>query len=279
MKKKNNKKGFTLIELLAVIVILAIITVIGITTILPYIQDSGKKAFAVEANHAITAASDAIDLINLGRLADDGYSTANGYCFTLSNLVSAGLWQKDASDLGTNGYEGIVEATKNGNIYTYHVQMHNKDYYVNKNGGMVDSSNVNQYTSGVSLATTCTGGASQTLTPEEEFVAQFNAAKSAAAQAVANGSSIVQEDNGTKCIDLVDLNGNYGFTNTQSGGGYVVTYNDTTYSVKMFDNGLYTTGEYSTLTASQVCSDEAGCAFTDQGEYTCHYLLTGEYPE
>lgn len=137
MKGLKNKKGFTLIELLAVIVVLAIVTVIASSSILPYMSNAGKDAFVSEANIAIDGASNAMSLISLGNVSTDNYkSTSNAdgtttYCFTLDNLKSLSLWDKDDSN-----YAGKVEVTvpASGYSYTYTVTMHNKDYYVNGSG-------------------------------------------------------------------------------------------------------------------------------------------------
>ena len=143
--EKNNKKGFTLIELLAVIVILAIVSVIGATTILPYIGNSAKNAFAIEANHAIDAASQAMSLIHIGSITDDSVSLGNGnYCFPLEKLVEYGLWTKDAESVGAGKtYVGYVLVTKmtNSEAYTYKIVMHNDKFKVNKDGGNVSADN------------------------------------------------------------------------------------------------------------------------------------------
>ena len=154
----NEKKGFTLIELLAVIVILAIVTVLGATTVLPYLQGAGKNAFAIEANHAVDAASQAMSLYQIGSIsipaanitepADDDDPTV--YCFTLEQLVNYGLWTKDASAVAAGGdYAGTVKVTQSAGSksYTYAVAMHNKDYAVDKASGNVASGDVDDYDS------------------------------------------------------------------------------------------------------------------------------------
>lgn len=152
----NEKKGFTLIELLAVIVILAIITVIGVTTVLPYLQGSAKNAFAIEANNAVDAASQAMSLYQIGSINIPAANitepaTANDptvYCFTLKQLVDYGLWTKDASTVDTGGdYAGTVLVSKaaGSNAYTYSVSMHSKDYYVKEKTGNVTSNDIHDY--------------------------------------------------------------------------------------------------------------------------------------
>ena len=137
MKGLKNKEGFTLIELLAVIVVLAIVTVIASSSILPYMANAGKDAFVSEANIAIDGASNAMSLISLGSVTKTGTSkTVDGvegteYCFTLDDLKSYSLWDKD-----DDNYDGkvVVFAPKNNYSYTYTVTMHNKDYYVTGSG-------------------------------------------------------------------------------------------------------------------------------------------------
>ena len=166
MKYLNEKKGFTLIELLAVIVILAIITVIGITTVLPYLRNAGKNAFAVEANAAIDAASQAMSLSQIGSISVSGSSRTEGtgnnavtytdYCFTLKNLVDLGLWTKDSgsvtdpdeNDENVNAeYEGTIVVTQQAGskAYTYSVSMHNSSYFVNGVSGNISDGNVSNY--------------------------------------------------------------------------------------------------------------------------------------
>ena len=166
----KNKKGFTLIELLAVIVILAIVTVLGATTVLPYLSNAGKNAFAIEANNAVDAASQAMSLYQIGSITIPSANitqtkngsnevTATNYCFTLEELVGYGLWTKDASAVGNNGdYAGTVVVTQavGSKAYTYTVSMHGKEYSVNKTGGNVASAEVNNYpANGVTIKTTC----------------------------------------------------------------------------------------------------------------------------
>ena len=150
----NEKKGFTLIELLAVIVILAIVTVLGATTVLPYIQGAGKNAFAIEANHAVDAASQAMSLYQIDSIDIPSANITGGgtnptvYCFTLKQLVDYGLWTKDSSAVGAGGdYAGTVVVTQavDSKAFTYAVQMHNKEYYVTKTGGNVASGDINAY--------------------------------------------------------------------------------------------------------------------------------------
>ena len=137
MKNLKNKKGFTLIELLAVIVVLAIVTVIASSSILPYMSNAGRDAFASEANIAIDGASNAMNLIQLGSIASTNYKlteNADGtktYCFTLQNLKDVSLWDKDDS---TYAGKVVVTVPESGYSYTYSVTMHNKDYYVTGTG-------------------------------------------------------------------------------------------------------------------------------------------------
>lgn len=154
MKILKEKKGFTLIELLAVIVILAVVAVIGATTVLPYIQNANERAFAVEANQVKDAASQAVSLIQIGSLTsnfeDQSTSSAKVYCFTLENLVDAGLWTKDKGsiyneDSNANGnYKGTVTATQSGNAYTYSVSMTDGSLYVSGESGNINSGAVHK---------------------------------------------------------------------------------------------------------------------------------------
>ena len=135
-----KKNGFTLIELLAVIVILAIITLIGATTVFPYIRDSRKRAFLVEVNEAISSAQNAMKLIDVGKIDGSDYSKVSlsthetYWCFPIEDLVSLGLWTKDAGAVsGDNAtYEGWVMVRKGDmESYNYIVAMQNGSYYIN----------------------------------------------------------------------------------------------------------------------------------------------------
>jgi len=157
MKKLNNKKGFTLIELLAVIVILAIVTVIATQSILPYMQNAGKDAFAAEVNIAIDGASSAMSLISLNEVSDSYYTeTTSGtntiYCFDLSDLKALGLFSK-----GDTSYEGKVTVTvpNNSHAYTYSANMKSSQYFVSSTSGNVTSSNVNDISSVGSTSFAC----------------------------------------------------------------------------------------------------------------------------
>ncbi len=164
MNTIKNKKGFTLIELLAVIVVLAIVMVLATTTVLPYMADARKKAFAIEAGDAITAAQEAMTLKLLGsitpeQLSGDGYvanEETGVYCFSIGKLVDLGIWQKDKKDIyeeknnekGT--YEGyvLVETSKPepSKAYVYKVKMHNESLYVdNGDGGKVENDKVEDW--------------------------------------------------------------------------------------------------------------------------------------
>ena len=173
-RKKLNNKGFTLVELLAVIVVLAVVMVLATTTVLPYMTKSTKNAFAIEANGAIDAAQNAISLISVGTISlptndedfnksetTEGGVTTTTYCFSLKKLVELGIWKKDLDDVtGDNPiYEGTVVATETSTskAYSYAVQMHNKDLYVNNAAGTVDGeTDVLDYTTEVKdLKTAC----------------------------------------------------------------------------------------------------------------------------
>ncbi|MBE6156490.1 MAG: type II secretion system protein [Firmicutes bacterium] len=135
----RNNKGFTLIELLAVIVVLAIVMVLAATTVLPYMANARKQAFATEAETVKKAASQAVSLIGIGSIAEktgetenykkvtvkEGEVTKTGYCFTIAQLKSLGLFEKDDTS-----YEGTVTALKEGNSYKYTVHMKNSNYYI-----------------------------------------------------------------------------------------------------------------------------------------------------
>lgn len=150
MKAFKDKKGFTLIELLAVIVVLAIVMVLAITTVLPLMNSTQENAFILEANNARDAASNVITLININQVGDfnltEGvdYQVNNDrtkYCFSLKKLAETGLWKKnldavtvpEGSPSGTKAeYEGKVIVTSGTNGYTYHIKMHNSNYYVDQ---------------------------------------------------------------------------------------------------------------------------------------------------
>ena len=160
---KNNNKGFTLIELLAVIVVLAIVTVIATQSVLPFMANAGRDAFASEANLAIDGAEKAMSLIQMGSIADTAYTKVSDtvYCFTIANLKTLGLFQKDDTS-----YAGTVTVTKSGNSYSYATEMHNDKYYVDtESGTIVTDTKSSTVTNGVgevtnalknSLKTTCT---------------------------------------------------------------------------------------------------------------------------
>ena len=161
MKNLKEKKGFTLIELLAVIVILAIVSVIGATTVLPYIQNATGRAFAVEANHAKDAASNAVALDNIGALKDNitGYTGGETdkytYCFTLKQLVDAELWTKDSAEVGTGKYEGTVKVVKESSgAYTYTVSMTDGTNCVKEGSGNVTKDDVEKC-GATAVKTTC----------------------------------------------------------------------------------------------------------------------------
>ena len=134
MESLKNKKGFTLIELLAVIVVLAIVTVIATQSILPFMSNAGRDAFASEANLAIDGAEKAMNLIQMGSVADTAYTKVSDtvYCFTIANLKTLGLFQKDDTTYG-----GTVTVTKSGNSYTFATEMHNDKYYVKTTSGTI----------------------------------------------------------------------------------------------------------------------------------------------
>ena len=156
----KNKKGFTLIELLAVIVVLAIVTVIATQSVLPFMSNAGRDAFASEANVAIDGASDAMSLISLGSISSSNYTIEDGgkYCFTIKNLKDLGLFQKDDAN-----YQGTVTVTVSGNTYTYATSMRNDKYYVSTTSGTIKTeaksssvpNGVGDYASGVTIKTAC----------------------------------------------------------------------------------------------------------------------------
>ncbi len=172
MNTIKNKKGFTLIELLAVIVVLAIVMVLATTTVLPYMENARTKTFAVEANEAINAASEAMTLKLLGSITSDDlgaegndyrpYPNGN-YCFSLAKLVDLGIWQKDKQDLGEGKYEGYVEViTSNpSKAYVYKIKMHNETLYVdNGAGGEVKDTMVKDYNKESHTGFTCPASSS-----------------------------------------------------------------------------------------------------------------------
>lgn len=151
-----NNKGFTLIELLAVIVILAIVMVLASTSIIPFMQNASKDSFAIEANGAMDAASNAISLISIGSIERDAatnkdfsYTPGSGatgekYCFSIDWLVDKGLFDLDTKSLKSNGgkYAGVVEVSKSGNAYSYTVSMYNGSFKVSSVTNTVERENV-----------------------------------------------------------------------------------------------------------------------------------------
>lgn len=134
--KKINKKGFTLVELLAVIVVLAVVMVLATTTILPYMTDSRKNSFAIEANEAKNAAADAVSLIQIGTIKTSeaqAYEVTGGYCFDLTDLNTLGLWTK-----GDTSYKGKVVVKKEESKYTYTVSIQNTEFEVVSKSGDID---------------------------------------------------------------------------------------------------------------------------------------------
>ena len=97
----KNNKGFTLIELLAVIVVLAIVMVLAVTTVLPYMSSARENAFGVEATAVVKAAQNAKDLVTLGQIpitnSADACKSSTKMCFTVSQLISLGLYEADTS--------------------------------------------------------------------------------------------------------------------------------------------------------------------------------------
>ncbi len=143
MKKLNlNEKGFTLIELLAVIVILAIVMVLASQSVLPFMRNASKDSFAIEANGAIDAASNAISLFNVGQLTLDDdpgnglrkYGTGS-YCMELKFLVKEGLYSLRSDKVGGDSpdYSGyvLVLKSKDSNTYKYRLKFRNKKYVYN----------------------------------------------------------------------------------------------------------------------------------------------------
>ena len=127
----KNTKGFTLIELLAVIVVLAIVMVLAVTTVLPYMEDAKKEAFATEATSLKKAAKTLIELVNLGEDIENVEKYYNkddeyiGYCIDLYVLQDAGLYEKH-----DDNYNGKVLVKDNGGTYQYFVTLTNGDYYI-----------------------------------------------------------------------------------------------------------------------------------------------------
>lgn len=147
MKGLKNKKGFTLIELLAVIVVLAIVTVIASSSILPYMANAGRDAFVTEANTAIDGASSAMSLISLGSAGNNYTSKDNAdgtktYCFTLDNLKALSLWDKEDDD-----YAGavVVSVPASGYAYTYSIEIHSGDYYIDSDDAKIEDTEVKDY--------------------------------------------------------------------------------------------------------------------------------------
>ena len=136
-----NKKGFTLIELLAVIVVLAIVMVLAVTTVLPYMGQARKDAFATEAEAAKSAAANAVSLIMLGNKLTENTDykvISGGYCFTIDQLVAAGLLETE-----TGKYDGVVKATStNDKAYTYEAHISDGASYVMKSGAEVKGEDV-----------------------------------------------------------------------------------------------------------------------------------------
>ena len=98
MKITDKKNGFTLIELLAVIVVLAIVTVLAVRNILPFMTDSKKKAFEIDAINVVKSAEDAYNLYQLGEINLNGSTSSkfdNTICFTIEELINLGIYQGD----------------------------------------------------------------------------------------------------------------------------------------------------------------------------------------
>ncbi len=181
MKKNNRKKGFTLIELLAVIVVLAIVSVLGASLILPALANARKDAFVTEANNFLEAASNGINMIQVGTITNkeledvnkdgegntiknynvkDGENGQKVYCFTLEGLIRLGLFnKKTGADGKVEGYNGKVEVTINSGskLYQYQTTFSNKDYYVKEIIGNIKESNVIEYKSGEKFSTEALG--------------------------------------------------------------------------------------------------------------------------
>lgn len=135
MKTLKDKKGFTLIELLAVIVVLAIVTVLATRSVLPFLANAGRDAFAIEANEAMGGASDAMSLLTINAISSNyTIESTNTYCFTLADLKALGLWNKD-----DNSYAGTVTVTASGTAFSYAVEMYNDEYYVKTTSGQIDA--------------------------------------------------------------------------------------------------------------------------------------------
>ena len=151
--KKINKKGFTLIELLAVIVVLAIVMVLAATTVLPYMANARKDAFAVEANTLKESAAQAMSLKAIGSIDTSSVKTytdnnkTTGYCFTVEELKEFGLFKKD----NTN-YAGYVTVKVTNNAYEYTVALKNTEFYVTGTG---DIAGDNVVAATESAATAC----------------------------------------------------------------------------------------------------------------------------
>ena len=133
-----NKKGFTLIELLAVVVVLGIIMVLSVTTILPYMENARKQAFATEAEVLKKSAEQAVSLINIGQITNSYTKGPGDYCFTLDDLQKLGLFKKDNSK-----YNGAVVVRQSNNSYKYYVKLENGEYYIlQSNASNIESSDV-----------------------------------------------------------------------------------------------------------------------------------------
>lgn len=126
---KNNKydvRGFTLIELLAVIVVLAIVMLIAVQAVLPKMDESRRRAFAIEANGLIKSAIQYVisDMTFNGTVIDE-----SGVCLSVKELVDSGNSTLDALK-----YKGKVMVFKNGNQYLYRITMNNGSYMVVEKG-------------------------------------------------------------------------------------------------------------------------------------------------
>ena len=158
MEKNNKKKGFTLIELLAVIVVLAIVAVLGASIILPALANARKDAFVTESNNFIEAASNAVNMIQVGSIPKKEYEDAGAkydtdakkYCFTLESLRELGLFDK--KDI--TGYNGKVEVDVSNKLHQFTTTFSNKDYYVKTVIGSVKEDNVVEYKTGENFSNT-----------------------------------------------------------------------------------------------------------------------------
>lgn len=99
-----------------------------------------KETFMTQANVAISEASDAAALIEIGSLSSRYFTkeNINTYCFTINDLINAGFLPKESY---TN-ITGTITVTKTSNGYIYNTQLKDENYFVQKSDGAINVSDI-----------------------------------------------------------------------------------------------------------------------------------------